>query len=205
MTDFSGVFWLGGSPCSGKSSVAQRLKAKGGGVYAVDAFEEEHLERARPEAEPEMCAWKAMDADGIWLRPVAEQVRSELAFYRERFPMILDDIATRSRPLLVEGAALLPELLADIGVGRRQAFFMVPTWTFQMEHYSRRPWVAGVLRGSSAPEQAFDRWMRRDHAFGNAVAVGAASLGWPLLRVDGGVGLALMERAVADHFALGAG
>ena len=201
--NLDGVFWLGGSPCSGKSSVGRQLGSAGFTLYAVDEREDEHLARARPETEPEMSAWRIRDADANWLRPVAEQLEAEMAFYRERFTMILADIAALPRPLLVEGAALLPDLLHGLGVSPGHAFFMVPTWTFQMEHYSRRPWVEGVLQGCSAPERAFANWMRRDQRFGNAVARRAVELGWPVMRVDGGVGLPLTVLGVRDCFALG--
>jgi hypothetical protein len=197
------VFWLGGSPCSGKSSVARALAQRMRyALYDVDQRQDEHMARALPDAQSTMAQWRQMSADQVWLRPVSQQVDSELEFYRERFAMILADIAASKKPLIVEGAALMPELLRQVGVGARQAFFMVPTWTFQMEHYTRRLWVKGVLDPCSDPDQAFENWMRRDHRFGNKIALEAVRSGWPVLRVDGTESLARTVQAIQGHWEL---
>ena len=58
----------------------------------------------------------------IWSRPVAVQVADELAFYRERFEFILEDLEAfdPERPLILEGAAFLPELISRYKPNRSQ-------------------------------------------------------------------------------------
>jgi hypothetical protein len=125
--------------------------------------------------------------DELWTRPVERQIREEVAFYREEFPLILEDFAAfpPETPLVAEGTALLPELVAPLLQGQRRAIWLVPTPSFQREHYARRPWMDDILRQCADPALAFDNWMQRDIGFADAVEVSAQTLGLPVIRVNG--------------------
>ena len=108
------VYWLGGSPCAGKSSVADLLAERYDlTVYRCDDAYFRHTQICNPIDQPTLYAITTMSWDEIWMRPVDVQVASELAAYREEFPMILADLSTLppDRPILVEGAACLPNLV----------------------------------------------------------------------------------------------
>ena len=47
---------------------------------------------------------------------------------------------------------------------------MIPTESFQRQHYSQREWRHDVLRKTSDPERAWENWMARDAYFGREVA-----------------------------------
>lgn len=182
------TFWLGGSPCSGKSTLAQSLTEQYElYYYECDKHYDDHIARANPAEHPVMCRLRAMGWNELWMRPVEEQVRDELAFYREEFGMILEDLAALERggkPVLLEGAALLPELLHGIGVTAAQALYAVPTEDFQRAQYARRPWIRGILAECIDPEQAFENWMARDADFAREVASSAQGLGYRVLLTD---------------------
>ena len=64
---FSQAYVLGGSPCSGKSTIAEKLSKRfGWGYYKVDDYEREHLRRCRPDRHPTMCRYAEMSWDEIW-------------------------------------------------------------------------------------------------------------------------------------------
>ena len=105
------------------------------------------------------------------------------AFYREQFDFVLRELADLStdRPLVVEGADLLPELLVALGVRSERAVWVVPTREFQLSYYRSRAWVWPYLAGCPDPELAFANWMRRDMIFAAHVtrtAVSAAAPSW---------------------------
>ena len=90
---FARAYILGGSPCSGKSTVAERLSARFGlPYYKVDDYEREHMRRTRPDRHPVMFKYSKMNWNEIWSRPVDVQVQEEFEFYRERFEMIVEDL-----------------------------------------------------------------------------------------------------------------
>ncbi len=199
------VYWIGGSPCSGKSTITDRLAERYGfEIYRCDDYYYVHEKLITPETAPVWSRILGADCDGIWLRPVEQQIREELEIYREQFPYILADLAQRTgeRPLILEGAALLPELLAAQGVSPDRCLWMVPSEPFQREHYARRDWRHDVLRDCSDPDQGWENWMSRDAGFARAVAADATQLGYRVITVDGSVSLDDNERAVERHFGL---
>ena len=101
------VLWMGGSPCSGKSSIAKRLASRYGlALYRCDDAFWEHMERAEPDRHPRLHKLNRMTWDEIWMRPVDAQIADETRCYHEEFEMILDDLLAypRSTPVLAEGA-----------------------------------------------------------------------------------------------------
>jgi hypothetical protein len=140
----------------------------------------------------------------IWSRPVPVQVQEELAYYRELFEMIVQDLldVEPGRPILAEGAALLPELFADCGIDPQRVLYLVPTFEFQVHHYSQRAFIQGILQECEHPEQAFVNWMKRDHLFGKQVLCQAESRGFETILVDGEQSIEELFEQICRHFGL---
>jgi len=206
MTDpHAPIYWLGGSPCSGKTSIARRLARDHGlTLYLCDEAMARHMTQASAPAQPTMARLREMTPDEIWLEPVEDQVRRVQRFFREEFPLILADIANLPRPLLVEGAAAMPELVVPLLYDPAHAIWLVPTAEFQHEHYRQRPWVQEIIGATSDPAQAWANWMTRDAAFADRMAAQAATMTLTCLRVDGQHDLEAMTAQVARHFRLSA-
>ena len=119
--------------------------------------------------------------------------------------MILADLAAlpADRPILAEGAALLPELVAPDLADPRCAIWVVPTEAFQRHHYAQRPWIGDILAQCSQPEQAFRNWMDRDAAFARHVLASAGARGLATLLVDGHTALEANAAAIAARFGWG--
>jgi 2-phosphoglycerate kinase len=180
---------MGGSPCAGKSSIADLLAARHGlRVYHCDDYFQAHGARVVPAQQPTFHKISGMTWEQIWMRPIAELVADEVQVYHEEFAMIVDDLLALAgaQPILAEGSALLPELVAGLLGDPRRAIWMVPTEAFQREYYPKRGrWVQDVVRQCSDPQQALQNWMDRDVAFAEIVAQGAAERGLEVVRVDG--------------------
>jgi hypothetical protein len=199
------AYIIGGSPCSGKSSVAEMLSSEYGlSYYKADDHDGEHFQRCRPEQQPVMFKYSKMSWDDIWSQPVAQLLVDELAYYRERFPFILDDLykLDLEKTLLLEGAAFLPELVNHFSLERQNVVFMVPTAEFQIQHYRQRPWIQEILAGCRDPFQAFDNWMERDTLFGREIIHQANACGFSVLPVDGSVPLAIELEQIRAQFGL---
>jgi hypothetical protein len=201
----SHVYWIGGSPCSGKSSIAEQLVERYDMLsYPCDAHFDAHRARATAESQPNLSSLNGMSWDDIWMRPAHELLEHEIAIYREEFEMILNDLRALpdDRPIIAEGAALLPELvLAHLG-RPQQAVWVVPTPEFQWQYYSQRPWIQDILKQCSFPEQAFKNWMGRDTAFGQHVVRQARQVGLSTIIVDGTHSIEAHVEHTAQYFGL---
>jgi hypothetical protein len=178
--------WIGGSPCSGKSTVAQRLAATlGWPHYTCDDHWDDHVGRATRGRLPVLTKLGGLATDVRLRQSLEVQVADVFEAYREEFPLIREDLACASSPTVVEGAALLPELVAAVDIPTDRAVWLVPTEEFQRAHYARRRWARDLLAGASDADDLFETWMRRDAAFGRLVALQARDLGYRVFTVDG--------------------
>lgn len=197
------VFWIGGSPCSGKSSLAKRIAAKvGSGLYHLDEHYEQHLDQADEQSSPRLVQAGNIGWDELWSQPVESLVDNELAFYEQEFPMILEDLdkLKQAPVLLAEGTGLLPNLVAHLMPTINHGAWLVPTPEFQLREYSRRPWIQDILKQCRNPRQAFENWMRRDMEFAKLIAEQAKTLGLLVQKVDGRIPLEKIEDQIIRHF-----
>jgi 2-phosphoglycerate kinase len=201
------VYWLGGSPCAGKSSISKILAAHFDlSLYQVDDALEDQMQRLDPTLHPVLTDWLAATWNERWMKPVAELVQEAIAAYSEHFTLILQDILALPdhKPLLVEGTALLPRLVASVARNRNHMIWLVPTDDFQRTHYAGRDWIQHVLAECDDPEAAFVNWMERDSLFARWITAEASALGLALLEVDGTQSVEDNASEVASHFQLSA-
>ena len=202
----SHVFWMGGSPCSGKSSVARKLADEYGlRAYHCDEASADHQQRLTIDRQPMLHKWTHSSWNELWMRPVDILLAEAIACYQEHFQLVVKDLLTlpRSKPLLAEGTCLLPGSVNEVLSSRDQAIWIVPTETFQKAHYrDRGPWVDAILSECADPDRAFQNWMDRDAESARWVTRATDELGLTNLLVNGKRSLADNTRLVAEHFRL---
>lgn len=205
---FTHVYWVGGSPCSGKSSIAAALATEFGfATYSCDDAFFRHAKIVDPRRHPTFDRLSRASCDELWMRPVAVQVAEEIELYNEEFALILDDLGAMAgdNPIVAEGAALMPHLLHTLGIAHDRAIWIVPTPAFQREHYSRREWRHSVLARCTDPEVAWSNWMERDIGFAEFVREEAGRLERPCIVVDGAQPLDEVVSDVRMQFGLDRG
>jgi hypothetical protein len=199
------VYWIGGSPCAGKSTAAAALAARFGMTsYNCDDAFEIHEQVVGPEGYPTIRRLSRLSWNELWMRPVDQQIREEIELYREEMTLILDDLRNLSadRPILAEGTAFMPAFLDDLGIPHERTIWLVPAPAFQRAHYARRAWVEGILDQCDDPDQAWHNWMERDIGYAAQVADEAKSLGRKLITVDGSQSPANVLAEAVAHFGL---
>ena len=199
------TYFIGGSPCSGKSTIAEQLsKYYNLKYFKIDDYEQAHIEKASPERHPIMYKWSQLSWDKIWLRSVQKQVAEEFEFYRERFPMILSELEKfqSAGRVITVSAALLPELLKELNLDKHRVIYLIPAKEFQVKHYSKRSFKDEILEKCSQPEEAFKNWMERDHLFGRKVRDQAKEFGYKVIDVDGSRSIKENLKLVENHFRL---
>ena len=181
------LYMIGGSPCSGKSTIASLLTQQYGLLHIkLDDLTDQMMDQARANAKPISLLRQDRSPDQIWLRHPKEMADEEWRFYEEIFPYVASYLLEhQEKPLLVEGAGLLPHLVKELEWPASSYLCLTPTADFQKKHYKQREWVPYVLEGTTNPEQAFENWMQRDILFAQMVRKEAVRLGYPSLITDG--------------------
>lgn len=179
------IFTIGGSPCSGKSTVAERL-AKEYGVccFHADDFLEEFISLAAEKGLPICSRLRRMTAEEIWMRSPAEQCREEFAIYEELADFIFRKLhAAEGECIIAEGAAFTPDIMKKRGTGGYLC--LVPSPEFQISRYRLRERIWQVLKDCPDKEAAFDNWMQRDILFAEQVRRSCEAGGIPCMVNDG--------------------
>ncbi|MBW8885744.1 MAG: hypothetical protein JF612_13420, partial [Planctomycetia bacterium] len=193
------VLWIGGTPCSGKTSIA-RLLAE---TYQLQIY---HCDEAFETHKLHMSATRKLltiSWDELWMQPIDTLVADVFAIYREEFQLIMDDLRALPPwpPILAEGMALLPDLIAPMLASPDRAVWVIPTPDFQHERYPLRgAWVQDILQQCADPSQAFRNWMNRDIASARIIAAATVARGLQMIEVDGQQPIAGIATLIEDQF-----
>lgn len=203
------IIWIGGSPCSGKSSFAEQMVEKFDlDYYKCDDNLDNYIQRGAQKEIPIMQKISRMDLDETWVnRSVHEMVSDEFIFYKESFQFILEDLEGKlsNNKILVEGAALLPQLMKKERIPYKNYLCMIPTKEFQLDNYSKREWVPEYLKGCIDPDKAFANWMDRDIKFAAIVKEFAIKEGMKLHIEDGSSSLKERFDELLEYWSLFSG
>ncbi len=200
----SHVLWIAGSPCAGKTSIADALaRTHAIPVYHFDPMERNHIARrlARGNA-TRLVEFLNMSMDQRWLElPVAIMVQDAIESWTARFPLVVEDIlAMPNASLIVAEGLFFPELLAPRLSSLHQAIWLVPTDAF-CETIRRQRYAAGrsAANQTSNPEQALRKLIERDQQLARSMKQQAEAYHLPVYEVDGSRSLDAMTALVEQH------
>jgi cytidylate kinase len=195
------VLWIGGPPCSGKTSISLLLAGRHDlRSYNSDLHTWEHHDKAVERGWADARFWESATPDQQWLSELDSIVEHTLAANAERCRLMLEDLeALPVSPLIVaEGTPLLPWLIADRMADSSHAAWLVPTAEFQRARLAERSLLS--FQRTSDPERAFENRIRREIAVGELIERDARERGFHLIRVDGSQGIAEIAGRVEAIF-----
>lgn len=186
----SEIYWIGGSPCSGKSSIAEIISEKNDFYYyKCDDYLEHYIDIGSKINIPIMKIFKKMDINETWLeRNIEEQVIDEIEFYYEAYKIIEKEIIKLNidkKDVIVEGAAIMPENIMKARINIKNYVCIIPTKEFQLEKFKERKWVKYYLAECENPEKAFQNWMERDIKFAEIMGKKAQEYNMKLIVENG--------------------
>lgn len=182
------VYYIGGSPCSGKSTVAEMIASKFGlYYYRLDDKLDAHMRMAANASKPRCMAYFKMTPEQIWMRTPEIQFDDAVEIYREIFEYAMSDIEIlkANTPAIAEGSGFMPELIKQSGVTSNTYVCIVPAPKFQLYNYAKRPYIPYILEGCNDKETAFANWMKRDCLFAEYSAQTASKAGYQVIWIDG--------------------
>jgi 2-phosphoglycerate kinase len=198
------VLWLGGSPCSGKSSITDFLsKQYAIQVYHVDDAFLQHSPNFTLELYPVNYKWTHTPWQELWMQSQQELFEQAIEAYTEHLRFVFADLRNIEEPVIAEGTSLLPDCIKPLITDVSQALWVVPTEAFQRKTYPQRGvFVAYILQHCDDPEIALQNWMDRDVAFARWVEERTRHLKLPCIRIDGRHSIEENAAFVASHFQL---
>src|SRR6266545_7951771 len=94
------MYWIGGSPCAGKSSIAALFAARHGLVhFECDAGADRRLAKMARSRPPAFAELTELGTCERLARPPRWQALREVGFYREQFDFLLEEIPSAPRVL----------------------------------------------------------------------------------------------------------
>lgn len=199
------AYYIGGSPCAGKSTIAEMLSRQYGLYYfKVDDFLDGYTELGAKEGRPICKKTIEMEAEQIWMREPSCQCREEFEFYEEIFAYVLTDLGQIDceNGIITEGTAYIPKLMGQLGIPGNRYISITPAPDFQIHHYRKREYVPYVLDGCHDKENAFKNWMRRDSLFAQEVQKQCRDAKYVSIINDASVKIDELADKVAAHFGL---
>ena len=197
------IYFLGGSPCCGKSTIAEFINKKYGfQYYKPDNFLSKYIQKGKDDGDEWLEYIVNIQMDKIWLKDPKSLNKEELLTYEHLFPYFISDLNNLSKdiPIVTEGAAFLPNLMARLHVDKTHYLCIVPTKEFQIEQYKKRTWINDYLSTYFNKKKAFDNWMERDSLFALTVLNQAKDIGYETLIVDGQKSLDENLLFIEEHF-----
>ncbi len=199
------VYYIGGSPCSGKSTTAEILSDKYDLYYfKVDDFLDKYTQLGALKGY-EICKKQVeMNAEQIWMREPLLQCKEEIIFYEEIFEFVLDDLRqiNSKKDVITEGAAYLPKLMKKLSIPSDRYISLTPTKEFQIFHFSKREFIPYILAECSDKDKAFCNWMDRDILFAQEVQQQCSEEHYISLINNGEIAIYNYVNQIAKHFGL---
>ena len=199
------IIYIGGSPCSGKSTTVKAIEEKYGLIYfEPDKRLDGYIERAAQEGKSICKKVKLMSPEEIWMRDPEIQCEEEFQIYEEIFDYIMEDLQGLNiqKGVITEAVAFCPKLMKKQGITSNEYLTIVPSSEFQVFHYKQREWIKFVLEGCSDKEKAFDNWMQRDILFAKRVKEECLEAGFSCIVNDGKFSPEELEKKIITFFGI---
>ena len=195
------VYWLGGSPCAGKTTVAEILADQFGlAIYHTDNWRS-HLELSNPHRHPAMTYTKALlasqaERDRYANQPLEQQTAQLFGLMRENFEFVVTDLrlAAAEGPVICEGVHLVPDLVGPITTPGHVAYLMSTRRFIEQRNFDRERERGRVSRWPGH----LDRILQQRDELQRLVADSGA---W-MLEVDDSRTAADTAAVVAEHYGL---
>lgn len=210
-TTLTHVYWIGGPPDAGKTTVSQLVaEAMNGVPYHQDRHELEHIRRADPAMYPRHAGMRdrlarqteAQFFEDGWLgRPVEDMARESRHTWEERLGMICEDLMVlpADRPVVAEGPGFFPNVIVPLLTRPSQAMWLVPTEPFKRDSHRRREKSAWRTM-TSDPDRALRNHIARDIVFAGMYRDELSAAGLPWIEIDGSVPAEVIAERVVGHY-----
>lgn len=213
--EFAHVYWIGGSGCAGKSTIANKLASQYGlTVYHCDDHWQSHCARVESEQLPLPTIVSILANIKVGRSFLGEDqadvdhgkyLAMAFALWQEWFTLALDDLrAMSATPMIVEGVSIVPWLAMKVAPRSRVAT-LVGYDSFRRKTYmnpDRPEIVLKRFQESYDPGRALENILQANVLIAQTLFRCARMHNLFAVEVDGSADAVSIARTVADHFGL---
>lgn len=199
------IYYIGGSPCSGKTTIAEALAEKYNLQYLkIDDFLDDFTALGAAEGQPICQMWAESTAEELWMCDPEVLCAEEIQYYKEIDKFIINKLNSinNKNGIITEGTAWTPELINKLKINKNNYISITPSPEFQVIQFKQREWVRYALEGCRDQIGAFTNWMGRDILFAEEIQKQCKELGFESLINDGSVPVEELIKKVEKHFEL---
>lgn len=199
------VYYIGGSSCSGKSTLATRLADRYGmAYYRFDDHLDEFMDLGARRGDEFLKEAYKLQGDALWLREPTVLADEELEIYRRIYKFCARDIGRLSAvgDVITEGAGYLPSLMAADSIAPDRYLCLVSSKNFERQRYEGQNFVNYALCLCSDRDKAFENWLDRDETIGIKVRKKAEETGYKTVNIDGSVNEDRLQSIAEEVFGL---
>lgn len=204
------VLWIGGSPCSGKSTISHTIARIYVFIdYHLDAWSHNHFARRVAAGDPEASAFLRMNVDQRWIERSVEDLAEEaISSWTRHFHQVIEDLMVLPKDsLIVAEGNFFPACVAPYLSSPHQAIWLTPTDAFcdqarrqKQAELIRRQNRHGVYNEGSDPEKRLSNIIARDCQLARYVKQQAEEQRLVVTEVDGSCPVEEMTELVERHF-----
>ncbi|MGL4178610.1 MAG: AAA family ATPase [Dermatophilaceae bacterium] len=202
----SNVYWVGGAPGAGKSTIARRLADTYDlHLYATDDVMRDHAARTTADESPHLHRFVAMTMDDRWMtRSPRTMVSTFHWFQGEAFHLIVEDLLRLSAEsaVVAEGFRLLPRLVGPLLADPTTSVWLLPSPAFRAVALARRGSTWTIPDQTSDPERTRRNLDERDALFTSRLMEETRRLGLPSISLGPEIDEDAVLMQVARQFGL---
>ncbi|AJS59348.1 hypothetical protein [Paenibacillus sp. IHBB 10380] len=202
-TSNSNIIWIGGSPDSGKSTIAKNLLRKYDlQFYDYDLLEDQHHdELAKHSTVAGVIHSSSIENSWVNTTPELLLERANQSF-KSRFPLVIRDLSTLDihKVTLAEGFGLTPQLVSPYISNPQQAIWLVSTIEFKKTSSAKRNKLCGLFTSKEMELLAKENLLKRDMLIDAQIRDEAKSLGMTIIEVNNERTIEEISTLIELHF-----
>ncbi len=199
------VFYIGGSPCSFKTAIADRLSEEFDiKAYNSDNHIERYLEVGAKKRNKTLRKMRKVSVLDQWFDELGLQVNNEIELYKFAGKIIKGDIKRfyRNKNVVVEGCPLIPEFINKNAIEENRYIVFVAAKSFQRSVFEKREYIDRYLNLTKDKELAFENWLSRDEMIAAYYKEECEKYGYKFIEISSKTSFDKVYDEVVKHFGL---
>ncbi len=197
------IYYIGGSPCSFKTSIAQKISEEYSfKVYNADNHIERYLEIGAKKRNKVLKKMRRVSVLEQWFLDLDVQFKNEIALYTYAGKVIKGDLKRfyKNKDILVEGCPIIPEFINKKEVAPENYVVLVASKSFERSVFETREYISRYLNLTENKELAFENWLARDEMIASYYKEEAQKYGYKYIEINKNSSFEDVYNDVIEHF-----